>query len=119
MPPDDAPEDDPEDEPEDEPVSELIVTVQVGTGGAKALESIVISGYTNEYTVGSTFNFDGTVTATYNYAEMNPISVAVTFGKGSEVLFDFEDGDVSQWLDWRGMEEAIASGAYTGGYTMP
>lgn len=61
----------------------------------------------------------GTVTAAYKYADMAPITVAVTFGKGSEVLFDFEDGDVSEWLDWRGMEEAIASGAYTGGYTMP
>ena len=61
----------------------------------------------------------GTVTAIYKYADMAPITVAVTFGKGSEVLFDFEDGDVSEWLDWRGMEEAIASGAYTGGYTMP
>ena len=61
----------------------------------------------------------GTVTAIYKYADMAPITVAVTFGKGSEVLFDFEDGDVSEWLDWRGVEAAIADGTYTGGYTMP
>ncbi len=62
----------------------------------------------------------GTVTATYKYdATLPSATVTVTYGKGSEVLFDFEDGDVSNWLDWRGMEQAIANGTYTGGYTMP
>lgn len=62
---------------------------------------------------------NGTVTATYKYDNLASIAVAITFGKGSEVLFDFEDGDVSEWLDWRGMEQAIADGRYTGEYTMP
>lgn len=62
----------------------------------------------------------GTVTATYKYdANLPAATVTVTYGKGSEVLFDFEDGDVSNWLSWDGMEQAIADGKYTGGYTMP
>ena len=42
------------------------------------------------------------VTATYKYAEGITDSIVVKFGKGSEVLFDFEDGDIS---DWKGTEE--------------
>lgn len=62
----------------------------------------------------------GTVTAAYKYATLDPITVSVIFGKGSEVLFDFEDGDVSEWKDWRGMEKAIANGELEEGcYTMP
>ena len=42
------------------------------------------------------------VTATYKYDEkVGSTSVNVKFGKGSEVLFDFEDGDIS---DWRGTD---------------
>lgn len=41
----------------------------------------------------------GVVTASYKYAELESTSITVKFGKGSEVLFDFEDGDIS---DWRG-----------------
>ena len=43
-----------------------------------------------------------TVTATYKYANDVTDDITVKFGKGSEVLFDFEDGDIS---DWKGTEE--------------
>ena len=59
------------------------------------------------------------VTAQYKYDDIGTISVNVTFGKGSEVLFDFEDGDISDWTVWTGVEEAIADGSYTRGYSMP
>ena len=42
------------------------------------------------------------VTATYKYAEGVFDKITVKFGKGSEVLFDFEDGDIS---DWKGTKE--------------
>ena len=48
---------------------------------------------TNDATISGT-----TVTATYKHAAMDAITVALKFGKGSEVIFDFENGDVSQWL---------------------
>lgn len=47
-----------------------------------------------------------TVTATYKHATGIADTVNITFGKGSEVLFDFEDGDISDWhgidtiFDW-------------------
>ena len=42
------------------------------------------------------------VSASYKYdASVADISITVKFGKGSEVLFDFEDGDIS---DWRGTD---------------
>lgn len=42
------------------------------------------------------------VTAAYKYdTSVASASIKVKFGKGSEVLFDFEDGDIS---DWRGTE---------------
>ncbi len=45
---------------------------------------------------------NATVTATYKYdSSLSATSVNVKFGKGSEVLFDFEDGDIS---DWRGID---------------
>ena len=37
------------------------------------------------------------VTATYKYAENITDTITVKFGKGSEILFDFEDGDISDW----------------------
>lgn len=43
-----------------------------------------------------------TVTATYKYdANVAASSITVKFGEGTEVLFDFEDGDIS---DWRGLD---------------
>ena len=56
-----------------------------------------------------------TVTAQYKYSGLAATTVTVTFGKGSEVLFDFEDGS-TEWGAYRQLQEAAASGAYTGGY---
>ena len=52
---------------------------------------------TNDETVQS-----AVITATYKYAESVTDTINVKFGKGSEVLFDFEDGDIS---DWKGTDE--------------
>ena len=47
-----------------------------------------------------------TVTATYKLSATLTDSVNINFGKGSDVLFDFEDGDISDWhgidtiFDW-------------------
>ena len=57
------------------------------------------------------------VTATYKYAEIPSITVSVTYGKGSEILFDFEDADLSVWTNYDGMVEAEKNGTYTGGYS--
>ena len=55
-----------------------------------------------------------TLTAAYRYADaLDPIAVTITFGKGSDILFDFENADISDWTDYYGM---VNSG-YTGGYT--
>ena len=52
----------------------------------------------DEYTTDKTAN----VTATYKYdADVESTIISIKFGKGSEVLFDFEDGDIS---DWRGTD---------------
>ena len=45
---------------------------------------------------------EAVVTGTYQYANGISDSITVKFGKGSEILFDFEDGDIT---DWRGTEE--------------
>ncbi len=58
-----------------------------------------------------------TVTAEYKYATMDAIEVAVTFGKGSVVLEDFESGDASDWGTYYDMVAAAEAGIYTGGYT--
>ena len=59
------------------------------------------------------------VTATYKYAELDTISVSVIFGKGSEVLFDFEGGekDLALWTEINGLKQAEANGTYTKGFT--
>ncbi len=44
------------------------------------------------------------ITATYKYADMPAAVLDITFGKGSEILYSFEDGDISNWL---GIDEAI------------
>ena len=43
------------------------------------------------------------VKAVYKHAQMAELSFVIDFGKGSEILFDFEDGDIS---DWMGFDEA-------------
>ena len=43
------------------------------------------------------------ITATYKYSsELAPITISVTFGKGSEVIWDFEDENFIE--DWRGVD---------------
>lgn len=39
-----------------------------------------------------------TVTATYKHADLGSTSQDISFGLGSQVLYDFEDGDISDWL---------------------
>ena len=39
-----------------------------------------------------------TITAKYKYADLDAAVLEIGFGKGSEVVWDFEDGDVSNWL---------------------
>ena len=39
-----------------------------------------------------------TVTATYKYADLGSTQLSISFGKGSEILYNFEDGDISEWL---------------------
>lgn len=48
------------------------------------------------------------VTATYKYdSTVSSTTVTVKFGKGSEVVFDFEDGDISDWSGTEGIHEWI------------
>ena len=57
------------------------------------------------FTAGNDENITRTViTATYK-ATNQVLTFTVNFGKGSEVLFDFEDGDIS---DWKGTDDAYA-----------
>lgn len=61
-----------------------------------------------------------TVTATYKYdASVASDSIAITFGKGSDILFDFEGGeeDAKLWGTYFDLVEAANSGEYTDGYT--
>lgn len=81
------------------------------TVSAGSMDGFIYSSPTNE-TIPS-----GTVTAAYKYAQLPAATVNVIFGKGSEVLFDFEDGDVSDWTDYYGMVAAAEAGTYTNGYT--
>ena len=60
------------------------------------------------------------ISATYKYAESLVANVTVTFGKGSDVLFDFEDYGSGKTLDWGtfyDLEAAAKAGLYTGKYT--
>ena len=48
------------------------------------------------------------LTASYKYDEaVEDAVVAVKFGKGSEVIFDFEDGDISEWRGTETINEWI------------
>ena len=38
------------------------------------------------------------ITAKYKYADLEIATLDIGFGKGSEIVWDFEDGDVSDWL---------------------
>ena len=59
-----------------------------------------------------------TITATYKYdSTVASDSIAVTFGKGSDLLFDFEDG-IDGWGTYFDLVDAAQKGEYTGGYTV-
>ncbi len=61
-----------------------------------------------------------TVTATYKYdSSVASDSIAVSFGKGSDILFNFEGGeeDAKYWGDYFDMVEAEKNGEYTNGYS--
>lgn len=36
--------------------------------------------------------------AEYQYATIEKAQIEISFGKGSDILYDFEDGDISNWL---------------------
>lgn len=67
----------------------------------KTLVSIAVSGYTETYTVGDTFEFDGTVTATYSdesTATVTPTSVStpdMTTEGTKEITISYTEGDVT------------------------
>lgn len=68
---------------------------------AKTLVSIAVSGYTETYTVGDTFEFDGTVTATYDdesTATVTPTSVStpdMTTEGTKEITISYTEADVT------------------------
>ena len=38
------------------------------------------------------------ISAKYKYGTLEDAKIKITFGKGSDILYDFEDGDVSNWM---------------------
>ena len=51
------------------------------------------------FTATTTETCKGTsVTAEYKYAEMDAITVTINYGKGSEVIYDFEQDNVDEWI---------------------
>ena len=38
------------------------------------------------------------ITALYKYSDIEDAEIEITFGKGSDILYDFEDADVSNWM---------------------
>lgn len=60
---------------------------------------------------------NATVTATYKYAEIAQTVIEVEFGRGSDILFDFEEG-ITGWGDYFDMVDAANKGEYTNGYSV-
>ena len=68
-----------------------------------------LSGFDFTATDDETIN-GAVITATYKHdSAVGSTSVSVKFGKGSEVLFDFEDGDISNWCGTDTIGEWIAA----------
>ena len=58
------------------------------------------------------------VTVKYKYDDTVASDVInITFGKGSDILFDFEDG-IDGWGTYFDLKEAAANGEYTGGFSI-
>jgi len=68
--------------------------------GTFSLEEMTYTATTNEDIPGVT------ITADYKHAQMPQLTFKIDFGKGSEILsgWDFENGDISEWL---GIKDAI------------
>ena len=45
------------------------------------------------------------VSATYKYADLGTTTLDIAFGKGSEIIYNFEDGDISHWLGIEQLKE--------------
>lgn len=74
------------------------------------------------YTATTNESISGVViSATYKYADLGTTTLTITFGKGSEVMWDFEDGDISNWLgqeqvrEWLAENSIAESGLFSGG----
>ncbi len=62
-----------------------------------------------KYTVGNdTTKTSVVITAEYKYADLEAASLNISFGKGSEVVWDFEDGDISNWLGIKAVRKWLA-----------
>ncbi len=91
---------------------------------AATLESIAVSGQTTTYTVGDTFEFDGTVTATYSDGstkKVSPTSVSspdmTTAGK-KEVTVSYTEGTVTKTASYEITVNEPVSGGNTVSMTM-
>ena len=72
-------------------------TIQLDNEAAATLEGKKLTATSDETVAGVN------VTVSYNPDNTLTDTLVVTYGKGSEILFDFEDGDIS---DWMGFDEA-------------
>lgn len=86
---------------------------------AATLESIAVSGQTTTYTVGDTFEFDGTVTATYSDGSkktVSPTSVSkpdMTTAGTKEVTVSYTEGEVTKTAQYDITVNAAATHAGT------
>ena len=63
-----------------------------------------------EFTASDDASIDGVmITAVYKYADLDALVLKVAFGKGSEVMWDFEDGDISNWMGQEQIQEWLAA----------
>lgn len=87
--------------------AQVVVTVNVTgeTPVEKTLESIAISDYTTEYTVGDTFSFDGTVTATYSDQSNADVTASATVSAAPDMTaaaenvpftVSYKEGDITK-----------------------
>ena len=61
------------------------------------------------YTATNDETVDGVViSATYKYADLGTTTLTITFGKGSETVWDFEDGDISKWMGQEQVRQWLA-----------
>lgn len=110
----------------------LKMTATYGVFDVGYTEDSFIWGLSNEnagireglsYTATTDTSVSGVViTATYKYADLGDCVLSVSFGKGSEVMWDFEDGDISNWMGQEQVRQWLAdngipeSNLFDGGY---